>query len=142
RGAGGGQRGHAAGGGAASGRGTDGVPAAARWPPALPRRRGRLAGRAAVRPVEGFTEAQRSPIFGERVAGLPTPLEDRAEERVDDWKIGRSHLDLFELLGGLVQHLELEVDATERNGEREIVGSAVHRRSIERDHATGAALLP
>ncbi len=51
-------------------------------------------------------------------------------------------LDLLELVGGLVQHGELEVDAAERKSQRHAFRNAGARGLIERDHARWAALDP
>src|SRR5216117_574424 len=122
-------------------RGADGVPAAAARATILPGGRRRSAGGAGVGPVERVAQAQGPPILGEGLARLTATLEDRTEECVDDRQVGRAHLDLLELIGGLVQHLELKVDAAERDGEGEIVGRSIHGRSIQGDHAARSALL-
>ena len=89
-----------------------------------------------------MTESQRPPIFLEGLACLATPLEDRAQECVDDGQIGRAHLELLELIGRLVEHLQLEVDAPERRGQGKIVRSALGSAAVQRDHAARPALLP
>src|SRR5688500_8788366 len=91
--------------------GTERVPATTASAAVLPARRHCTAGSAAVRPIERVAQAQRAPILLERLARLAAPLEDGAEEGVHDRQIGRAHLELLELIGRLVQHLELEVHA-------------------------------
>src|SRR5207245_1378698 len=77
----------------------------------------------------------------EGLARVAAALEDGAEERVHGRQVGSTHLDLLELVGRLVEHLELEVHATERRREGEVVGHALGRRAVERDHAAGPVLL-
>ena len=61
---------------------------------------------------------------------------------MDDGQVGRPHLDLLELLHRFVEHAEIEVDAPEREGEREVVGLTRRRRLVEGDHPSGPAFLP
>ena len=98
---------------------------------------------AAMRPVEGVAEP-RAPggTPSNAVARLAAALEHGAQERVDHRHVGRPHLELLELLGGLVEHLELEVDAPERGRQREVVGRALGRGvPVERDHPAGPRVL-
>jgi len=121
--------------------GTQRVPAAAAGAAILPARRHRAACGTAVRPVEGVAEAQRAAIFLEGLARLATALEDGAEERVHDRQIGRADFELLELIGRLVEHLELEVHAAEGSGQREVVRGALGGRAIEGDHPAWPGLL-
>src|SRR5262245_18176644 len=125
----------------ACGGGTQRIPTSAGFAPILPARRAGAARRAVVWPVEPVSETQRSTILVERLAGLAPTLEDRAEEGMYRRQIGCTDLDLLELVGRLVEHLELEAHAAERGSEREIVGRALGRGAIERDHPAGAVLL-
>ena len=86
-------------------------------------------------------ELQRAAVLLERLARLAAALEDGAEEGVDDGQVGRPHLDLLELVRGLVEHLQLEVDAAQRHGQRQVVGRPLDRRPVERDHPARPALL-
>src|SRR5205085_9941721 len=94
--------------GSAARRGAQRVPALALRAPVLPGRRDRRAAFAAVRPVEPAAQAQGAAILVEGVARLPALLEHGAEEGVHDRQVGRFDLELLELLGGLVEHLQLE----------------------------------
>src|SRR5438105_1503022 len=122
-----------AGAGSAALRRAQRVPALALRTAVLPRRRGGAADLAAVRPVEAVAQAQRAAILVERVVRLAAPLEHGAEEGVDHRQVGRPHLELLELVGRLVEHLELEVDAPEGGGQREVVGHPLAGRPVERD---------
>src|SRR5207245_2330553 len=89
------------------------VPATTLSAAVLPHRRRRPTRLAPKRPVERVAEQEGAAIFLERLSGLAATLEDRAEERVDHRRAGRAHLDLLELVRGLVEHLQLELGAAE-----------------------------
>jgi hypothetical protein len=72
-------------------------------------------------------ELQGATILLEGLARLATALEDGAEQRVDSGGAGRAHLDLLELIRGLVEHLQLEKDPPEGDRQRQIVGRPVDR---------------
>src|SRR5882724_8116571 len=94
----------------------------------LPHRRRRAARLAPIGPVERVAELQGAAILLERLPRLAAALEDGAEQRVDRGRAGRSDFDLLELIGGLVEHLQLEEDTAES-------------RPIQGDHPARAALL-
>ena len=71
------------------------VPALALGAAVLPHRSSGPARLASMRPVERVPELQGAAIFLKGLAGLPAPLEDGAEERVDDGRAGHAHLDLL-----------------------------------------------
>src|SRR2546428_2133277 len=92
-------------------------------------------------PLERVSELERAPVLVEGRTRLAAPLEHGAEIRVHGREARRPHLDLLELVGRLVQHLELEEDAAERQGERGLAGRTLQGRLIERDHPPGPPLL-
>src|SRR5439155_1569996 len=94
-----------------------------------------------VRPLERVSELERAPVLVEGRTRLAAPLEHGAEIRVHGREARRPHLDLLELVGRLVQHLELEEDAAERQGERGLVGRTLQGLLVERDHPPGPPLL-
>src|SRR5215510_14583878 len=96
------------------------VPATTLTAAVLPHRRRGAARLAPIRPVERVAELQGAAILLERFARLAAALEDGAEQRVYHGRAGRAHLDLFELIGGFVQHLELEEDAPECDRQSQI----------------------
>jgi len=99
----------------------NGVPAAAALAALAPSRDGSAAGCARVRPLEGVSEAQGAAVLLERGRRLAPALEDGAELGMHERQVGRPHFHLLELIRRLVQHLELEVDTPQRDGERDVV---------------------
>src|SRR5213593_4008025 len=74
------------------------VPALALGAAVLPHRSSCPTRLASMRPVERVPELQGAAIFLEGLSGLPAPLEDGAEERVDDGRAGHADLDLLQLV--------------------------------------------
>ena len=58
-----------------------------------------------------------------------------------DRQIGRPHLDLLELVRGLIEHLQLEVHAAKRHRQGYIVRRSRDRLPVDRDHAGRAAFF-
>src|SRR5262245_34953262 len=116
------------------------VPAPARGATIEPTWLARSALRTVVKPLESLGESERAPILLEGLAGLAPPFEDRPEVRVNRGKIRHAHLELLELIGGLVQHGQLEVDPAQAEREREVVRVPTHGGLVERDHPGRASL--
>jgi len=95
-----------------------------------------------VGPFERPAERERPAVFLECLRRLTAALEDGAQESVEPRQVGFPDLDLLKLVGGLVQHGELEVDAAEGEGQRHALRGARARGLVERDHARRAALGP
>jgi len=94
-----------------------------------------------MRPLEAVTERERTPVLIEGRVRLTAALEDRAEVGVHGRQVRRPNFDLLELVGGFVEHLEVEVDPPERDGEREVVGCALEGITVQRDHPTRSTFL-
>src|SRR6266850_2671800 len=114
------------------------VPAPARRAALDPAAVLRAAESAAVWPLEGAGGLERSPVLEQGLRRLSPALEDGPQVGVQARQIRRAHLHLLELVGRLVEHGELEVDAAEGEGEGQAFRSAGARILVESDHPGGS----
>ena len=87
-----------------------------------------------MRPLERPGRVEAAAVLLASVAEEAAPLEDAPQVTVQRGQRRRAHLDLLELIGGLVQHGKLEVHAAERYGHRQVARTARRRPLVERDH--------
>src|SRR5439155_1650238 len=113
------------------------VPAPARRAALDPSAVLRAAGGAAVRPLEGAGGLERAAVLQQGLRRLSPALEDGPQVGVQARKVRGAYLHLLELVGRLVEHGELEVNATEGEGEGEAFRSAGARILVEGDHPGG-----
>src|SRR5262249_19568014 len=101
---------------------TSGVPASARGTAIEPRGSGGATRHAATRRAECFADAERPPIFFERLPPHMS-LQDRRDVRVDRAAVRRLHLELLKRLGGTVEHQPAAggKSAEEQRHERDVV---------------------
>src|SRR5438045_6064649 len=78
--------------------GAHGVPAAATLAALPPAGDAGATRRARVRPLEGMAEAEGTAVLVAGGRGFATPLEDRAEIRMDEGRLGRPNFHLLELI--------------------------------------------
>src|SRR5882672_76134 len=113
------------------------VPAPARRAALDPAAVLRAAEGAAVRPLEGAGGLERATVLQQGLRGLAPALEDGPQIGVQARQVRGAHLHLLELVGRLVEHGELEVDAAEGEGEGPAFRSAGGRILVESDHPGG-----
>src|SRR2546426_5183630 len=113
------------------------VPAAARRAALDPAAVFRAAESAAVRPLERAGGLERATVLQQGLRRLSPALEDGPQVGVQARQVRGAHLHLLKLVGRLVEHGELEVDAAEGEGEGQAFRSAGARILVESDHPGG-----
>lgn len=95
-----------------------------------------------MRQIEGAPSLERLPVFHERLGELPAPLQKASEISVECPDLRSQGGQSLELLRGLIQHRQIEVDLTEVEGQRGVIRDPGESRQGKLDHLAGMPCLP